>query len=112
MGLTFAPKDIPPVSFVPKDNLHGLGYSGIDAQSALTGHVNLFEAPVVSSTGRKGIRGQVSGNNIIINNNTINNDSNNNIKICINYKHYNNNNYLCKIFLFSCLHNLFSDIVL
>ena len=60
-GLTFAPKDVTPITFEPKNNYHGIGYHGIDAASALSGggHINLFEAPSVSKSGRKGIRGHV-----------------------------------------------------
>lgn len=58
----FGPKDVTPVSFVAKDNVHGLGYSGLNPRSALPGsHVNLFEPPAVTKTGRKGIRGQAFG---------------------------------------------------
>lgn len=56
----FSPKDENPISFVAKDNVHGLGYSGLNPKSALPGsHINLFEPPKVTKTGRKGIRGQV-----------------------------------------------------
>ncbi|XP_063439673.1 G patch domain-containing protein 1-like isoform X2 [Mytilus trossulus] len=58
----FGPKDTTPISFVAKDNVHGLGYSGLDPRSALPGsHVNLFEPPAITKTGRKGIRGQGFG---------------------------------------------------
>lgn len=48
-NVTFAPKDVIPVDFTPKDDVHGLGYRGLDPLRALTGgsassssHVNLF----------------------------------------------------------------------
>ncbi|GAA6076159.1 G patch domain-containing protein 1 isoform X2, partial [Tachysurus ichikawai] len=46
-NVTFAPKDVTPVDFTPKDDVHGLGYRGLDPLQALTGgpgasHVNLF----------------------------------------------------------------------
>ena len=60
-NVTFAPKDVTPISLTAKDNVHGLGYSGLDPRSALPAtHVNLFErAAVRSSKSGKGIRGQV-----------------------------------------------------
>ncbi|XP_070201013.1 G patch domain-containing protein 1-like isoform X2 [Littorina saxatilis] len=62
-NITFAPKDVTPISLTSKDNVHGLGYHGLDPRSALPGtHVNLFEPPAVrSSKGKKGIRGQAFG---------------------------------------------------
>ncbi|XP_013365031.1 PREDICTED: G patch domain-containing protein 1 isoform X2 [Chinchilla lanigera] len=45
-NVTFAPKDVTPVDFTPKDNVHGLAYKGLDPHQALFGtsaeHVNLF----------------------------------------------------------------------
>uniref|UniRef100_A0A8C4RZ95 G patch domain containing 1 n=1 Tax=Erpetoichthys calabaricus TaxID=27687 RepID=A0A8C4RZ95_ERPCA len=46
-NVTFAPKDVIPIDFTPKDNLHGLGYSGIDPGKAIIGgvleeHIHLF----------------------------------------------------------------------
>ncbi|XP_026864758.2 G patch domain-containing protein 1 isoform X1 [Electrophorus electricus] len=46
-NVTFAPKDVTPVDFTPKDDLHGLGYRGLDPLQALAGHsgmghINLF----------------------------------------------------------------------
>ncbi|KAL7833714.1 hypothetical protein AOLI_G00286740 [Acnodon oligacanthus] len=46
-NVTFAPKDVIPVDFTPKDDLHGLGYSGLNPLQALSGgsgmgHINLF----------------------------------------------------------------------
>ncbi|XP_062845814.1 G patch domain-containing protein 1 [Trichomycterus rosablanca] len=37
-NVTFAPKDVIPVDFTPKDDLHGLGYRGLDPLQALGGH--------------------------------------------------------------------------
>jgi hypothetical protein len=60
--VTFAPKDVCPVSFEAKENLHGLGYRGLDPRRAL-GHFSLIEPPAISGAARKGgIRGQVSLN--------------------------------------------------
>ncbi|XP_041376187.1 G patch domain-containing protein 1-like [Gigantopelta aegis] len=60
--VTFAPKDTTPISFEAKDNVHGLGYHGLDPTAALpSSHVNLFGPPPVRSGGRKGIRGQAFG---------------------------------------------------
>ncbi|XP_030621528.1 G patch domain-containing protein 1 [Chanos chanos] len=46
-NVTFAPKDVTPIDFTPKDDLHGLGYRGINPHQALmggsgAGHINLF----------------------------------------------------------------------
>ncbi|CAI9567600.1 unnamed protein product [Staurois parvus] len=45
-NVTFAPKDVTPIDFTVKDNVHGLGYRGLDPRQALFGsldsHVNLF----------------------------------------------------------------------
>ncbi|KAJ8302704.1 hypothetical protein KUTeg_019100 [Tegillarca granosa] len=61
-GLTFAPKDISPLTLEAKDNVHGIGYRGIDPRSALpSSHINLFETPSISKSGKKGIRGQAFG---------------------------------------------------
>ncbi|CAL1536527.1 unnamed protein product [Lymnaea stagnalis] len=62
-NITFAPKDVCPIPLEPKDNVHGLGYHGLDSKLALPGsHINLFEAPPVrSSKSSKGIRGQAFG---------------------------------------------------
>lgn len=45
--MTFAPKDVTPVEFTPKDDVHGLGYRGLDPLQAMRGgsgasHINLF----------------------------------------------------------------------
>nr|XP_008512273.1 PREDICTED: G patch domain-containing protein 1 [Equus przewalskii]XP_014588667.2 G patch domain-containing protein 1 [Equus caballus] len=75
-NVTFAPKDVTPVDFTPKDNVHGLAYKGLDPRQALFGtsgeHFNLFgEGPEGASNllgdigvnkGRKlGISGQAFG---------------------------------------------------
>ncbi|XP_073461883.1 G patch domain-containing protein 1 isoform X1 [Aquarana catesbeiana] len=75
-NVTFAPKDVTPVDFTVKDNVHGLGYRGLDPRQALFGsldsHVNLFGdgsdrtfsslGDVRHSKGRKvGISGQAFG---------------------------------------------------
>ncbi|XP_059849340.1 G patch domain-containing protein 1 isoform X2 [Hypanus sabinus] len=36
-NITFAPKDVTPMDFIPKDDQRGLGYSGIDPRRALYG---------------------------------------------------------------------------
>ena len=73
-GLTFAPKDVAPLDFQGKDDVHGLGYSGINPRAALGGgtagagrggsststRFTLFDEPSVTKTGKKGIRGHVS----------------------------------------------------
>ncbi|XP_036391019.1 G patch domain-containing protein 1 [Megalops cyprinoides] len=46
-NVTFAPKDVTPIDFTPKDDLHGLGYRGLNPQQALmgcsgAGHIDLF----------------------------------------------------------------------
>ncbi|XP_053472683.1 G patch domain-containing protein 1 isoform X2 [Ictalurus furcatus] len=46
-NVTFAPKDVTPVDFTPKDDVHGLGYRGLNPLQALSGgpgvsHINLF----------------------------------------------------------------------
>ncbi|XP_059522986.1 G patch domain-containing protein 1 isoform X1 [Myotis daubentonii] len=75
-NVTFAPKDVMPVDFTPKDNVHGLAYKGLDPQQALFGasgeHLNLFSGrpegasnllgDIGVNTGRKlGISGQAFG---------------------------------------------------
>ncbi|XP_069313605.1 G patch domain-containing protein 1 isoform X2 [Eulemur rufifrons] len=75
-NVTFAPKDVTPVDFTPKDNVHGLAYKGLDPHQALFGtsgeHFNLFSGgsegagnllgDVGLSKGRKlGISGQAFG---------------------------------------------------
>uniref|UniRef100_A0A8K9V927 G patch domain containing 1 n=1 Tax=Oncorhynchus mykiss TaxID=8022 RepID=A0A8K9V927_ONCMY len=46
-NVTFAPKDVTPIDFTPKVDLHGLGYRGLNPLAALrggpgAGHINLF----------------------------------------------------------------------
>ncbi|XP_067854309.1 G patch domain-containing protein 1 isoform X2 [Heptranchias perlo] len=76
-NVTFAPKDVMLMDFTPKDNRHGVGYSGIDPRRALyggsaEGSDSVFNtdsdrsrnllADVQSSKGRKlGITGQAFG---------------------------------------------------
>ncbi|NWR51403.1 GPTC1 protein, partial [Regulus satrapa] len=76
--VTFAPKDVMPVDLTPKENVHGLGYQGLDPSQALFGasgreHLNLFTGggseetnnllgELRPSKGRKlGITGQAFG---------------------------------------------------
>uniref|UniRef100_A0A6J0V9X0 G patch domain-containing protein 1 isoform X1 n=1 Tax=Pogona vitticeps TaxID=103695 RepID=A0A6J0V9X0_9SAUR len=74
-NVTFAPKDIMPVDLTPKENVHGLGYKGLDPTSVLFGvseeHPNFFSptsensallGDLQHSKGRKlGISGQAFG---------------------------------------------------
>ncbi|NWV83089.1 GPTC1 protein, partial [Dasyornis broadbenti] len=72
-NVTFAPKDVMPVDLTPKENVHGLGYKGLDPSQALFGvSVNLFTdgseetssllGDLRHSKGRKlGITGQAFG---------------------------------------------------
>ncbi|NXY16658.1 GPTC1 protein, partial [Atrichornis clamosus] len=76
-NVTFAPKDVMPVDLTPKENVHGLGYKGLDPSQALFGvsgreHLNLFTGgseetssllgDLRHSKGRKlGIMGQAFG---------------------------------------------------
>ncbi|XP_068811376.1 G patch domain-containing protein 1 isoform X1 [Struthio camelus] len=76
-NVTFAPKDVMPVDLTPKENVHGLGYKGLDPTQALFGisgreHLNLFTGgsektsdllgDLRHSKGRKlGITGQAFG---------------------------------------------------
>ncbi|XP_075045290.1 G patch domain-containing protein 1 isoform X2 [Mixophyes fleayi] len=75
-NVTFAPKDVIPVDFTVKDNVHGLGYRGLDPHRALFGslgsHISLFGdgsdktinllGDVRHNKGRKaGISGQAFG---------------------------------------------------
>ncbi len=68
MGLTFAPKDVNPIDFQGKDDVHGLGYSGINPRTAFSGgsggHFTLFDEPdrarpSGNRKGRKGMQGHV-----------------------------------------------------
>jgi G patch domain-containing protein 1 len=58
--ITFAPKDVCPISFEPKNNVHGIGYRGLDPRSAL-GHFSVAEPSPISVSGKRGIRGQAFG---------------------------------------------------
>ncbi|XP_028969678.1 G patch domain-containing protein 1 [Esox lucius] len=72
-NVTFAPKDVTPIDFTPKVDLHGLGYRGLNPLAALrgapaAGHINLFTMDSDRSTSlfgedKKGHkrRGGVSG---------------------------------------------------
>ncbi|XP_067651319.1 G patch domain-containing protein 1-like [Haliotis asinina] len=61
-NVTFAPRDRNPVSLKAKDNVHGLGYSGLNPQNALpSGHINLFNPPPVKGKGCRGIQGHAFG---------------------------------------------------
>ncbi|XP_076855313.1 G patch domain-containing protein 1 [Brachyhypopomus gauderio] len=76
-NVTFAPKDVTPVDFTPKDDLHGLGYRGLDPLQALgstsgMGHINLFtldsdrsslfgDRKLGKQRGQRGITGQAFG---------------------------------------------------
>ncbi|XP_038609959.1 G patch domain-containing protein 1 isoform X1 [Tachyglossus aculeatus] len=76
-NVTFAPKDVTPVDFTPKDDVHGLAYKGLDPHKALFGisegeHFNIFTGgcgktsnllgDVKQTKGRKlGISGQAFG---------------------------------------------------
>jgi len=53
-------KDVVQVSFVRKDNFHGIGYSGLDPKTAMFG-TSSNESRSFRPTGKekKGIRGQV-----------------------------------------------------
>ncbi|XP_066438288.1 G patch domain-containing protein 1 isoform X1 [Eleutherodactylus coqui] len=75
-NITFAPKDVTPIDFTVKDNVHGLGYRGLNPHQALFGsldtHINIFSdgsektssllGDIRHSKGRKvGISGQAFG---------------------------------------------------
>ncbi|XP_053127014.1 G patch domain-containing protein 1 isoform X2 [Hemicordylus capensis] len=74
-NVTFAPKDVMPVDLTPKEDVHGLGYKGLDPTKALFGvseeHLSLFShssentgllGELQHSKGRKlGISGQAFG---------------------------------------------------
>ncbi|CAL7935846.1 unnamed protein product [Xylocopa violacea] len=47
-NVTFAPDDYEPFRCNPKDNYFGIGYSGLDRRTVLSGHVNLFDTPAFS----------------------------------------------------------------
>lgn len=56
-GLMFAPKDVKSIEYASKDNLHGIGYSGINPKTVLQNQrdwLGLQPTPSIA-----GIRGQV-----------------------------------------------------
>lgn len=56
-----APKDVQPIDFTPKDNNHGIGYSGVDPNMFLgAGSLSGVFKPTGSE--KRGIRGQVRSN--------------------------------------------------
>lgn len=60
MQLLLAPKDVQPIDFTPKDNQHGIGYSGIDPASGMfLGAGSLAETFKPSGSEKRGIKGQV-----------------------------------------------------
>ena len=63
--MTFAPKDVSPISFEAKDNVHGVGYRGLDPRLALGNFSSLQPTAVTTSAGKRGIRGQVSVDKVI-----------------------------------------------
>ncbi|XP_071488874.1 G patch domain-containing protein 1-like [Diadema antillarum] len=61
-GFLFAPDDIQDFIFALKDDVHGIGYHGMDSsKSVLGGHVTLFDEPVTSRNRRQGIKGHAFG---------------------------------------------------
>ncbi|XP_033626324.1 G patch domain-containing protein 1-like [Asterias rubens] len=61
-GFLFAPADVDEIAMMPKDDHHGIGYRGLDPTLAGMGrHVSLFEEPVNSRGGKRGISGQAFG---------------------------------------------------
>ena len=60
VGMLFAPKDVEVVTFTPKDDLHGIGYRGIDPTTALSAHEDWPGLdPIKGRSGKMGIRGKV-----------------------------------------------------
>ncbi|XP_032236902.2 G patch domain-containing protein 1 [Nematostella vectensis] len=65
IGLMFAPKDVESVSYASKDNMHGIGYSGLNPRAALMSKQDLLGAgPSQPSRGVYGIRGQAFGTGV------------------------------------------------
>ncbi|XP_006822594.1 G patch domain-containing protein 1-like [Saccoglossus kowalevskii] len=67
VGHYFAPKDAETFLFKPKDDVHGIGYQGINPNTALLGtreseeHFTLFEPKATHHVGKKGISGKAFG---------------------------------------------------
>jgi G patch domain-containing protein 1 len=57
VGLLFAPKDVESIDFSSKDNLHGIGYSGINPKTALLNQRDWLSMD--PGTSKIGIKGQV-----------------------------------------------------
>ncbi|KAK0090511.1 hypothetical protein PV325_012565 [Microctonus aethiopoides] len=60
----FAPDDFEPFRCNPKDNYFGIGYSGLNKLSSLSGHINLINAPAFQMQDKNkklSIRGQAFG---------------------------------------------------
>ncbi|KAK0168075.1 hypothetical protein PV327_001913 [Microctonus hyperodae] len=60
----FAPDDFEPFRCNPKDNYFGIGYSGLNKLSSLSGHINLIDAPAFQMQDKNkklSIRGQAFG---------------------------------------------------
>lgn len=63
-NITFAPDDYEPFRCKPKDNYFGIGYSGLDRRTILSGHINLFDAPafcIQDKNKKLSIHGQAFG---------------------------------------------------
>lgn len=63
-NVTFAPDDYEPFRCNPKDNYFGIGYSGLDRRTILSGHVNLFDTPAFNMQDKNkklSIHGQAFG---------------------------------------------------
>jgi len=58
-GLLFAPKDVDSVEYKSKDNLHGIGYSGINPKTALLSQRDWLGLDPAGQSA-VGIRGQVN----------------------------------------------------
>ncbi|XP_066592030.1 G patch domain-containing protein 1 homolog [Prorops nasuta] len=64
MDITLAPDDYEPYRCNPKDNYFGIGYTGLDRNPVLSGHVNLFDLPafnIQDKNKKLSIRGQAFG---------------------------------------------------
>ncbi|XP_066289744.1 G patch domain-containing protein 1-like [Branchiostoma lanceolatum] len=60
-GLEFAPKDVLPMSYQPKDNMHGIGYRGLVPTDFLEPSCNVSHSTARSGPRGKGIKGQAFG---------------------------------------------------